>query len=102
MLEEESKTAAQKPRVMKKFSETKKAEKVVANIKSGSKQPLPSIEIEEEEDKEVAVEQSVENGGANIDASARDKTLNKLGVRGRGGGRLKKTTSTTTSKKLKE
>ena len=87
---------------MKRFSETKKAEKVVANTKTAIKQPVPSIEIMEEDDREISVEQSVENGEGNIDSSPRNKALNKLGMRGRGGARLKKTTSTGTSKKSKE
>lgn len=87
---------------MKRFSETKKAEKVVASTKTANKQPVPSIEIVEEDDREVSVEQSVENGGENVDTSPRNKALNKLGMRGRGGARLKKTNSTGTSKKSKE
>ena len=112
-LEEESRSAAQKPRVMKRFSETRKAERVMANAKPNNKQPAPAaIEGEgegEEEGEEgggnlLGTEGKV-NGEASLNASPRNKAaaLSKLGTRGRGGGRIKKNNPiTAVSKKPKE
>ena len=103
VLEDESKSAAQKPRVMKKFFQTTKAEKVVANAKNTNKQAPPSsVEELEEDERELPVEQEVVNGGGSVSASPRNKLLNKLALRGRGGARSRKAASTTTSKKPKE
>ena len=112
-LEEESRTAALKPRVMKKFSETQKAERALASTKSSKKKPAltsASNEGEEEGEEEGEGEPNLlsaegkENGGDSMNASPRNKTLlSKLGTRLRGGGRGKKTnSSTTSSKKTKE
>ena len=113
-LEEESRSASQKPRVMKKFSETRKAERVVSNAKTDNKQPSPAANEEGEEEEEgdggegegnqLLGPEGKENGGGSLNASPRNKAaLSKLGTRGRGGGRGKKTNSTTaSSKKPKE
>lgn len=94
VLEDESRFAAQKPRVMKKFSETRKAEKVVANPKSERKLTPPVNEVEEE-DKELLV---MEKNDGSTNASPRNKALAKLGTRGKGGGRPRKTNSAATKK----
>ena len=91
-LEEEHKSVAQKPRVMKKFLETKKAEKVV---KQDNK--VPSIEVEEEEAPTIK-----EVGNGSVSASPRNKALDKLGTRGRGGARQKKANTSGPIKKVKE
>ena len=107
-LEEDTRLAAQKPRVMKKFHETRKAEKFQTNTKSDKKLAPPTVEVEPEEEEDEGIEdlpvvEEVENGGSSVSASPRNKTLNKLGTRGRGGAKPKKTTSTTSSvKKPKE
>lgn len=108
-LEEESRTAAQKPRVMKKFSETQKAERVLSNTRSTKKQPTLTETSSDGEEGEgetgLPSAEGQENEGEAVNASPRNKTLlSKLGTRLRGGGgRGKKTTSsTTTSKKIKE
>ena len=113
-MEEESRTAAQKPRVMKKFSETQKAERALASTRTNKKQSsLASASNEggegegEEEIDEGTGEgegtlspEGKESGGS----SPRNKTLlSKLSTRLRGGGRGKKTNSSTaSSKKTKE
>ena len=100
-LEEDSRLTAQKPRVMKKFSETRKAEKVLAN-KPDKKLTPPTIEVEaeeEEESEEFPVIEDVDSGGSGT--SPRNKALNRLGTRGRGGAKSKKA-NTTTTKKVKE
>ena len=104
-LEDDSRLAAQKPRVMKKFHETRKAEKFLATTKSDKKLAPPTVEVEPEEEEEEEdgredhhVVEEVENGGGSLSASPRNKTLNKLGTRGRGGAKPKKTSSTLTKK----
>lgn len=99
VLEEEQKSAAQKPRVMKKFSETRKAEKVVSKT-DNNKATSPAIEVVEDE---AGQEKEVENGsgGGSVNASPRNKALDKLATRGRGSARQRKTNSNT-SKKAKE
>ena len=89
---------------MKKFHETRKAEKFLATTKSDKKLAPPTVEVEQEEEEEEEgreehhVVEEVENGGGSLSASPRNKTLNKLGTRGRGGAKPKKTSSTLTKK----
>ena len=85
----------------------------MASTKSSKKQPaLTSAPNEGEEEGEEEGEgepnllsaEGKENGGENVNASPRNKTLlSKLGTRLRGGGRGKKANSSTaSSKKTKE
>ena len=99
---------------MKKFSETQKAERVLTSAKTNKKQSSLTSASNEggEGEAEEEIDEGTGEGEGNLSpegkenggSSPRNKTLlSKLGTRLRGGGKGKKTkSSTTSSKKTKE